>query len=44
MCAALTLHILRIFAADGIELTEKRRGSFTIAIEKYVFEESTHQM
>jgi len=33
MSAALTLHILRIFTANGVKLTEKRRGRFTIAVE-----------
>jgi hypothetical protein len=40
----LTLHALRIFAANSIELNEERRGSFSVGVEEYIFEESPHEV
>ena len=44
MSTSLVAHVLGISVADCVELTEKRRSSFSVRVEEYILEESPHKM
>ena len=44
MRSVLTLHLLRIPAANRIKLNEQRRRSLSVGVEKNILEESPHEV